>query len=336
MFLLGLWSLSLFTFAAFTGCSDDDEDELVGNWKKVSDFEGVSRSDAATFTINNTAYLCTGYDGKVYLGDMWEFNQNANDKKGAWTQKASMESGRDYAVAFGTSNAGYVGLGYDGDNYLNDFWKYDPASNSWTQMADFGGSARRSATAFAIDGKGYVGTGYDGNYLKDFWCYNPGSDSWTQVTSIGGTKRRGASSFVIGTTAYVICGENNADPVNDFWAYNASTDTWTEKRKIANVTEEDYDDDYNIVRCFGVAFVMNGKAYVTCGEINGSMRRDTWEWDPITDLWEQRTSFEKTARTGAVAFAVDNRGFVTTGRSSTYRFDDMHEFFPTEEYDEYD
>ena len=26
--------------------------------------------------------------------------------------------------------------------YTNDFWEYDPATNAWTQKADFGGTAR--------------------------------------------------------------------------------------------------------------------------------------------------------------------------------------------------
>ena len=38
------------------------------------------------------------------------------------------------------------------------------AQNTWTQKADFGGTARSSAVGFSIGSKGYIGTGYDGNY----------------------------------------------------------------------------------------------------------------------------------------------------------------------------
>jgi hypothetical protein len=44
---------------------------------------------------------------------------------------------RSSAVAFNTSSNGYVGTGYDGLNKLQDFWKYNPTSNSWAQVADF-------------------------------------------------------------------------------------------------------------------------------------------------------------------------------------------------------
>ena len=256
---------------AFAGlvwnCSDEDEEELVGNWVKVSDFDGVARCSAVTFTVDGTVYVAAGgYGGYKYrLNDLWMFNEDS----GTWTQKASMTgAARTYAVGFASDRYGYVGLGYDGDNYLKDFWRYDPASNTWTEVSEFGGSARRAAVAFSVQGTGYVGCGYDGNHLKDFWKYNEASDTWEAITSIGGSKRIGASSFVIDDVAYVVGGENNSETVTDFWAYDASTDTWIEKRKIANVSDDEYDDDYStIARSYGVAFTMYGLGYFTCGRM---------------------------------------------------------------------
>ena len=141
------------SFFAAVSCSSDEEDELVGNWVKVSDFDGVARCSAVTFTVDGDVYVATGgYGGYKYrLDDLWVFNEDS----GTWTQKASMDgAARTYAVGFGTNRYGYVGLGYDGDNYLNDFWKYDPSANSWTRVSDFGGSPRRAAVAFSVTGKG--------------------------------------------------------------------------------------------------------------------------------------------------------------------------------------
>ncbi|MDL2319503.1 galactose oxidase [Alistipes sp. OttesenSCG-928-B03] len=330
-------ALLLATMFAYTGCSDDDDDELVGNWKKASDFEGVARSAAVTFTIGETTYVGTGYDGKNYLNDFWEYNAS----KGTWTQVASMgERGRNHATAFATSSAGYVGLGYNGDDNANlgDFWRYNPTSNSWTEVAPFGGSARRMAAAFGVSGKGYVGTGYDGNFLKDFWCYDPSSDTWTQVTSIGGSKRIGAMTFVIDGKGYVVGGENNSSLVEDFWAYDASVDEWSEKRKITDYSDDSYDDDYtSIMRSFAACFVIDGKAYLACGDRLGSIVNNTWEYNPGTDRWTERTEFEKSGRFETIGFSANGKGYVTTGRNhSNNRFDDMHELSPKDKYNEYD
>ena len=141
---------------------------------------------------------------------------------------------------------GYLGTGYDGTNYLNDFWEFNPTTNTWAQKADFPGSGRYGAVAFGVNGKAYIGCGYDGNYLKDFYAFNPVANSWTQTISIGGTKRQGATSFVINGIAYVCCGQNNGEYVDDFWKFDPSTESWTQLRDISDSSDEDYDDDYTI------------------------------------------------------------------------------------------
>ena len=332
-----MMAAAVLTGAAFiSGCSnDDEEEELVGNWVKVSDFDGVARCSAVTFTVNNTVYVAAGgYGGYKYrLKDLWKYNEDS----GTWSEMAPMPDeaeARTYAVAFATEKYGYVGLGYNGDTYLKDFYRYDPASDSWTKIADFAGSARRAAVAFSVNGTGYVGCGFDGNHLKDFWKYDESTEAWVQITSIGGSKRMGASSFVIDGIAYVIGGVNNSENVTDFWAFDPSTETWTEKRKLANTSDDDYDDDYaSIARSYGVAFTMNGLGYFTCGEDAGSGETSTWEYNPVTDLWTERTSFEAGTRSEAVGFSLNNRGFVLTGKSGTYQYDDMWEFVPQDEYD---
>lgn len=326
-------AVALFTSAALLSCnSSDDEEDLVGNWKKRSDFEGVARSDAAAFAIGEKAYVCGGYDGKKRLSDVWEYNAD----KDYWTQKADFPgTARNTAVAFAINNNGYVGTGYDGENYLTDFWQYNSLTNIWTRKTDFAGSARHSAVGFAIGQLGYIGSGFNGNYLKDFWQYNPTTDQWLQKVSMGGSKRYAATAFIIDDKAYVCGGSNNGTLVTDFWQYDPVADSWNEKRQIKNYSDEEYDDSYAIARNYGVSFVINGKAYLANGE-NGSLLSDVWEYNPTTDLWDKKTGFEASTRTGAVAFSLNNRGFVATGRSSSYRFDDVWEFLPFEAYEEND
>lgn len=246
----------------------------------------------------------------------------------AWTQKSSFPgTARSNGTAFAIDNKGYFGTGYDGTNNLNDFWEYDPASNAWTQKANFPGSGRYDAVSFGVSGKGYIGAGNDGNYLKDFYSFNPSSNAWTQIVSIGGSKRQGASSFVIDNIAYVCGGINNGEYVDDFWKFDPATGQWTQLRDIANTSDEDYDDDYSIVRKNANTFVIDGAAYLTCGE-SGGVRSDTWKYYPSTDLWEQVHDFKGSARTVAVSFSNGTRGYIATGKSGTYWFDDIWELHP--------
>ena len=97
----------------------------LGNWKELSDFEGVIRSGAVSFAIGDKGYVATGYDGFDRLNDLWEFDVEKN----FWVQKADFPgAARNAAVAFSVGGKGYLGTGYNGSDELKDFWEYDPVS----------------------------------------------------------------------------------------------------------------------------------------------------------------------------------------------------------------
>lgn len=326
--LLNVFVISILLFGVSCSDDDDDDDELIGNWVELSDFEGVPRTEAVSFTIGSKAYVGTGYDGTDRLVDFWEYNSSTNQ----WIRKADFPGvARNGAVGFGTGSKGYIGTGYDGVNKLKDFWEYDPTSNTWVQISDFGGTARYGAVAFAIDNIGYVSTGYDGNALKDFWEYNPTTDQWTQGFSLGGGKRQEAVAFVINGKGYICTGIDNGVYENDFWEYDPVTNQWTAKRSIANISDNEYDDDYSSITGINkVGFAINGKGYVATGG-KGSAGTIVWQYNPSSDLWTQKTSLEASGRIGAVGFAIDDLGYITTGRNSSYYFDDLWGFLPSAE-----
>ncbi len=318
--------------AGLASCTADDEDPDKGNWIRQSDFEGVTRSGAVVFVIDDLAYVGLGFDGDDYLKDFWQYDPSLN-----FWQRVDTFPGiaRIGAVAFSVDGKGYVGTGFDGDadEELTDFWAFDPQAPSgqqWTRRADFGGTARYNAVAFAIGGKGYVGTGFDGNYLKDFWQYDPATDSWSQTISIGGSKRESAAAFVIDGRAYVGTGRNNGAYEFDFWEFDPATET-----KWRRLLELDEDNDYNIIRHGAVGFSIGGRGYIATGS-TGATLSTVWEYEPGMDVWEERTPFEGASRLEAVGFTVADRAFLTTGRSGSARFDDLYEFRPDEEYDEDD
>jgi N-acetylneuraminic acid mutarotase len=335
--------LNVVLYGFFTGCSDDDDEELVGNWVALSVLDGMARADAVSFPIDDKVYVGTGYNGTEdeRLKDFWQYDAT----KDMWTRIANFPgAARNGAVAFTVNGKGYVGTGYSKVTNesgitemtkMNDFYEYDPTLNTWRQISNFAGSGRYAAVGFGIGDYGYVGTGYDGNVLKDFFKYDPNSDTWSEVSSIRGSKRRDAVAFVIDNKAYVVTGVDNGSYVKDFYVYDPETDYWTEKRKIYNSSSDSYDDDYNIVGAYGVAFTMNGKGYVSTGGA-GSAGSLTWEYNPTTDLWSEKSNFEGSPRLDAVGFSVNDRGYVSTGRSSGYYFDDIWSFYPNDDQDDED
>ena len=324
--------LAMALTVVISSCHKSSPATVLGDWKIRSEFDGVARSEAVSFVIGDSAYIGTGFDGTNRLNDTWKYDPVLN----FWIQKADFPGvPRQSAVAFTLNNKGYVGTGYDGVNNLKDFYQYDPTANSWMRVADFGGSARYDAVGFAITTKGYVSTGYDGNFLKDLWSYDDVSNTWNQEVGMGGFKRSGAVVFVYNNKAFIVTGNNNGQTatVNDMWMFDpTATPTWTQLRSITNVSTESYDDGYSdITRTNAVAFVMGDFAYLTTGN-NGPVMTTTWQYDIANDLWATKTSFEGVGREGAVAFSVDNEGYVGTGRASNTPYDDFYYFFPNEAY----
>jgi N-acetylneuraminic acid mutarotase len=113
------------------------------------------------------------------------------------------------------------------------------------------------------------------------------------------------------------------------WEYDPTANTWTKKVDL------DEDDDWSIVRQNASSFVLDGKAYVFLGEQSGTLS-DVWEYDFAADTWTVKTDFEGAARVNAVSFTVGGKAILTTGQSGSYYLDDVWEFRPFEEYDEYD
>jgi len=323
---LGL-AILIVAAGVFQSCkkSSDSTTTASGDWVQQSNFEGVSRSNAVAFEINGKGYLGTGFDGSVRLNDFWQYDPVNN----FWEQKANFPGApRNEAVGFGLLGKGYIGTGtgLNGTTPTNyqDFYEYDPEFNTWTQKADFAGTARYSAVAFSLGNYGYIGTGFDGNYKKDFYKYDPSDDTWHVALSIGGEKRVDAFAFVANGKAYVGGGLNNNLYVKDFFEYTpgaAAVDlgSWTAKRSL--------DDGQDNRRYGAAAFSINGKGYIATGTYNSALQ-STWEYNTVDNSWSAKSGFEGASRTDAVGLTIGNRGFVITGKNGNNRYDDIWELLP--------
>lgn len=207
--------------------------------------------------------------------------------------------------------------------------------NYWTQKASVPGAVRESAVAFSIGNKGYAGTGNKdgGNYLWDFWEYDPALNIWNAkadftpgMDSVG---RRSAAGFGIGNKGYIGPGvgfdtippDQGDTMYNDFWEYDVNSDIWTEKTSCPTVGRHMY-----------VAFEINGKGYIGTGITEGffgNLRKDFWEYDPVTDSWSQKADFGGTARYLAVGFSLQGKGYIGTGLDSNNVRNDLWEYDPT-------
>ncbi len=245
-----------------------------------------------------------------------------------WLQKADfLGISRHRATGITIGNKAYVGLGHyngAGPNILfNDWWEYDPATNSWTQKADYMGGDCYHAAAFTIGNFGYVGTGrisaWGNTLVKSFYKYDPTTNSWSSIADFAGVARRGAVAFAIDGFGYVGTGETNSGRTSTFYKYDPTTDTWTQISSLPGAS-----------RTSAVAFSINNLGYVGTGNTNMGSTNDFWEYKPTNDQWIQRANCSPITRQEAAGFEVNGKGYILTGDdfSSGNNFKDMWEFEP--------
>jgi hypothetical protein len=125
------------------------------------------------------------YGGIYTKKEFWSYDPETDN----WTKKANFPGTLRYGGSgFSLGGKIYFGTGnpYTGDNaYLNDFWKYDIVSDTWTKLNNFKAGGRTGTVAFTFKNKGYMGSGQStGGFESDFWKYDETLDTWTSITRI--------------------------------------------------------------------------------------------------------------------------------------------------------
>jgi N-acetylneuraminic acid mutarotase len=296
---------------------------LPNSWVQRAAVPGGPLAGAVSFVVNGRVYVATGLRNN-FVNSLYEYDPGQN----AWQQRASLPADvRANGVGFAIGGFGYLGLGYNfrcaglcEHYYFKDLWRYDPAQNHWTRMADFPGTARSSATAFVIGDTAYV-TGGSSALDNDLWQYNPGANSWTKKTDYpGGCSARGAA-FAIGTKGYVGLGMGVNGYCTDFWAYDPAANSWTPIDSFPGSARYD-----------PVAFAVADSGFVAGGGLDVIRLTDVWTYSPGTDVWVQRqTQYPGKGRMEMVAQIVAGRIFIGLGTNSNTggpdsRFDDLWEY----------
>ncbi|MBK8925854.1 MAG: T9SS type A sorting domain-containing protein [Crocinitomicaceae bacterium] len=274
----------------------------------------------------------------------------------AWNQKAHFGGvGRHRGTGLCIGNRGYMGLGHyngAGPNVLfQDWWEFDPSSNTWTQKANYPFPSY-AAASFAIGTKGYVGTGVSAG--NNFYAFDPIANTWTaiQPVPLGTTDQVG---FSVNGKGYYLYG-------TQLYEYNADLNTWTTKAPVPfspsswcssfTIGEKAYiksglslyeykstTDEWTVRAIFpglatggAAAFAVKGKGYIVTGYIGwlSELSGEVWEFDPATNTWNQLDDFPGANRRFSSGFAIGDKGYVGIGTTGTnmrdfWEFDELLE-----------
>lgn len=276
------------------------------------------QADVTTYLDNklvaNTSYQyrIKSFNNQVvstYSSVVEETTPNDN-YSGVWEQKQGFPGARgDESINFSIDELGYIGS-TEGQGEL---WAYNPATNVWTQKANYVGKAPEFA--FTIGKKAYVGGSTD----LQFWEYDVVANAWTKKANLSFYPFE-TSGFSIGNKGYVSeGGRNNGN--SGFWEYDPTIDQWTSKASFPGAG-----------RYQKIGFAINGKVYLGLGlddKYIGML--DFWEYNPSTDQWIQKHDFPGKPRSFTKAIATQNRGFIAGGKIDAMDSNEFWEYIPEQD-----
>ncbi|WP_010661882.1 IPT/TIG domain-containing protein [Marinilabilia salmonicolor] len=192
----------------------------------------------------------------LYISDVWLNKGKIPDNDYPQSAVYSFSHEQYGYCAFGTNNTIYC-------------YRYDPATNQWSEMGKFPGSYRFHMTVFVIEDFAYIG-GFNNN--KDFWKYDILNNSWEQIADFP-ENNEGLTAFALNGKGYAISTESRE---NNFWMYDPNSDTW---QQIDDFTTDNWWHAYADIN-----FVHNNKAYILTSD--GTTAKDElWEYNPVSDTW---------------------------------------------------
>lgn len=253
------------------------DNKYLLKWYKYDEFPFYHYGAIHSFKINDIIYFGLGQFNKEF------YSYNIESKELIRLNDIPFRE-RDFAVAFNIGEHGFFGLGRilepvkDRPCY-NDFWEYNPQSDSWIQKADFPDTTQAGHACFVVNDKAYLGTGMrgDGSYFKNLWEYNPESDTWTEKSSFPGLPRWGAVAFSINGFGYMGLGStwssHGTTYFKDMYKYNTFTDTWSQIPDISNYG-----------RAFSSYFILEDYVYVLGGDGGKS---DVFRFNPLSEIWDK-------------------------------------------------
>lgn len=198
-----------------------------------------------------------------------------------------------------------------------DFWVFDMASYTWSELNLSGPKTRSgSAAAVAPDGSGfyYFGGESDETVFNDLWWFDFATAGWNLLTSDGARppERSGCHGVIDVQGRFVISHGCNGDTLfDDTWAFDPVARTWSDISPVGGLRPmARCDHDLVSLPDFGIMMLFGG-----CSDPVGPCPQgDLWSFDFYSGTW---TDFSQaigpSPRTGAAMSRLGNTVMLVGG-----------------------
>lgn len=250
----------------------------AATFSSITPLPGSARQYACTFAYNEVFYVFGGDAGGTQ-NDLYQYSTATQQ----WTKKSNRPgAGNMAAVAFSFDNKGVVACGRPADQTATaEVWWYDMGNDVWTKKNDVPFTPVWRAAGATYKGYGYLAGGItaNGKFNKTLYKYDPVNDSWMAEATLPNNKGYAYASLVpYGQGLVLLCGHDSLYKcTSEVWYYHVQQKTWSQLGAFTGA-----------VRKGGMAGVVNGKLYYTCGIDQSDVRlNETWVYDDAVKVYTE-------------------------------------------------
>jgi N-acetylneuraminic acid mutarotase len=277
-------------------------------WIQLPDFPGSKRDDGIAIALGNKAYFGTGLEEWNATSDFYALDLTTF----TWSQVANIPAGRQYACVFSGQDCFYI-FGGDADGALNNMFKYDVASNTWSPVASKPGNGLIGASCMGFgDNIIFVGGKFQSGIVNDtVWQYTISTDTWRQKNNFPFGGRWRASAAVLSNYGYLLFGKNNNGFfMRELYKYDPAADVWT---KIADFPQPKG-------RAYASLQAVGSRLYIFGGiDTTDVYYKDSWYYVMSSNTWIQGPDLPSLGRKGGMSCISGDRFFYSCGIGGSAR-----------------
>ncbi len=258
-----------------------------GVWQGLAPMP-TARQELCSAVLNGKVYVIAGYDEDVRSTDKVEVYHPATD---TWSTAHPIPVKNNHNAAAVAAGKLYCFGGISNSTFL-----YDPAADSWSNVATMIYGHSNTPAVGVIDDKIYVAGGETARTAME--VFDPATNTWTSRApmSVG---RNHCAGGVLDGKFHVVGGRGNGAAPTAHEAYDPATNSWSTRAPMPTG------------RSGMAAGVVGGELYVFGGE-GDALHGEVEVYNPRTDSW-RRLPDMPVPRHGIWAAVIGNRIFLPGG-----------------------